>query len=164
MRLAPTLPVFATTTPGDELRRFQHRYAPSVALAYNIPDPICQIINSPVRNKKGARNSPVRPRPKPRLKKYEVPIIRFWSDVSSSVPLITPILLSPETLLTSSVSLKLAVNGNRSLSNPKLDTEKDRPLCPVEVGRPCSSRAVNESSESWEDLECNDDRSCSGNS
>jgi hypothetical protein len=69
------------------------------------------------------------------------------------------------TLLTSSGSLKLALNGSRSLSNPKLDTEKERPLCRVAgAALPDSSRAVKESSESWEDLERNDDSSWSEDS
>jgi hypothetical protein len=81
----------------------------------------------------------------------------------SGVPLINPIFLSPLTLRTSSVSLRLALNGKKSLSRPKLDPEKDRPRCSGLGAVPSSSsRAVNESSESLEDLERNDVSSCSG--
>lgn len=96
MRLAPTLPVFATTTPGDE----------------NMPDPICE-------------------------------------PTTKAMPLISPMLFSATTLLTSSGSLKLAVNGKRSLSKLKLDIENERPLCRAGGAIPSSSsRALKESSES----------------
>ena len=80
------------------------------------------------------------------------------------VPSINPILFSATALLTSSGSLKLAVNGNRSLSKLKLDIETERPLCRVEGAVPSSSsRALKESSESLEDLErSGTSNSCSG--
>jgi hypothetical protein len=72
---------------------------------------------------------------------------------------------SPDALRTSSGSLKLALNGSKSLSKPKLDPEKERPLRSVLGAAPSSSsRALNESSESREDLERNGDCSCSENS
>jgi hypothetical protein len=74
-------------------------------------------------------------------------------------------LFSPDALRTSSGSLKLALNGSKSLSKPKLDPEKERPLCSVLGAAPSSSsRALNESSESREDLERNGDCSWSENS
>jgi hypothetical protein len=39
-----------------------------------------------------------------------------------------PIVFSPLALRTSSDSLKLALNGNKSLSNPNIDPERERAL------------------------------------
>jgi hypothetical protein len=76
--------------------------------------------------------------------------------------LINPILFSPLALRTSSGSLTLALNGNRSLSKRKLDPDRERPLCsPLGVAPSSNSRALNESSESWENLERSGDNSSS---
>lgn len=65
-------------------------------------------------------------------------------------------------LLTSSGSLRLAVNGKRSLSKLKLDMENERSLCRAEGAIPSSSsRALKESSESLEDLD-GSENSCGG--
>ena len=68
------------------------------------------------------------------------------------------------TLRTSSDSLRLALNGSRSLSRRKLDPDRERPRCSALDAVPSSnSRALSESSESLEDLERSGDRSWSVN-
>jgi hypothetical protein len=91
--------------------------------------------------------------------------IGFKRNTCSGLPLINPMFFSPMTLLFSSGSLKLVLNGNRSLSKPKPDMENERALCNALGAAPSSSsRALNESSESWEDLERRGDNSCPENS
>jgi hypothetical protein len=50
------------------------------------------------------------------------------APATKATPLMNPIVFSPLVLRTSSDSLKLALKGNRSLSNPKFDPERERAL------------------------------------
>ncbi len=129
-------------------------------LTYKIPDPI-YTGKSTLFIEKRCPELTCKPTTKATPKEKNVLTIKVSRDASSSVPLINPILFSPLALRTSSGSLTLALNGNRSLSKRKLDPDRERPCSPLGVAPSSNSRALNESSESWEDLERSGDNSSS---